>query len=316
MAKSLGVLVLLISLSWAAKPNVTDPKAESINLVEPDPIEDDDDKAGHVLFEQAVESHPLEVAESTSRSHQAIPIEAASEDFEHRQPPPYYSQRPSDGGPKSPSFHRSGTTGHHYQGMSAPPSPSGDFYDYYHPQRMHHRPTLTDLTPDEASTVNTPEQLLEYCCQFPACYDPLYELCIDTCRKCETVYPVTSWLPCPPLLNIPDCTSNSLSSQGRLPLACYPDIGPFANILPVSAIMKAPTFYQTSGRHSSGSVGGLSTSEMSPSQNEQWYRKNMQKRNKKQCNHRIGICLSEKLSDNSNVFHGVEPAFQERHHND
>ena len=30
--------------------------------------------------------------------------------------------------------------------------------------------------------VNTPEELLEHCCQFPACYDPLYELCIDTCR--------------------------------------------------------------------------------------------------------------------------------------
>ena len=41
--------------------------------------------------------------------------------------------------------------------------------------------------------MNTPEELLEYCCGFPACYDPLYELCVDTCRKCETSYPVTSY---------------------------------------------------------------------------------------------------------------------------
>ena len=72
---------------------------------------------------------------------------------------------------------------------------------------------------------------LRFCCQFPACYDPLYELCIDTCRKCETSYPVTSWLPCPPLLNIPDCTSSSLSAAGRLPLACYPDIGTLSAVL-------------------------------------------------------------------------------------
>ena len=39
----------------------------------------------------------------------------------------------------------------------------------------------------------------------------LSQLCIDTCRKCEQVFPVTSWLPCPPLLNIPDCTSPNLS---------------------------------------------------------------------------------------------------------
>ena len=76
------------------------------------------------------------------------------------------------------------------------------------------RPTLDSLAQYAASqgkSVTTPEDLLDMCCQFPACYDPLYELCIDTCRKCETVYPVTSWLPCPPLLNIPDCTSPNLS---------------------------------------------------------------------------------------------------------
>ena len=76
------------------------------------------------------------------------------------------------------------------------------------------RPTLDSLSnyaQAQGKSVTTPEDLLNMCCQFPACYDPLYELCIDTCRKCETVYPVTSWLPCPPLLNIPDCTSPNLS---------------------------------------------------------------------------------------------------------
>ena len=76
------------------------------------------------------------------------------------------------------------------------------------------RPTLESLSSyatAQGKTVSTPEDLLTMCCQYPACYDPLYELCIDTCRKCETVYPVTSWLPCPPLLNIPDCTSPNLS---------------------------------------------------------------------------------------------------------
>ena len=107
-----------------------------------------------------------------------------------------------------------------------------------------HRPTLATLDPSESVQVNTPEELLDHCCKFPACYDPLYQLCIDTCRKCETEYPVTSWLPCPPLLNIPDCTSNSLSRYGRLPLACYPDIGPFANIVPISTVMQVPAFYE------------------------------------------------------------------------
>lgn len=65
-------------------------------------------------------------------------------------------------------------------------------------------------------------------------------------RKCETVYPVTSWLPCPPLLNIPDCTSSGLSGMGRLPLACYPDIGPFANIMPLSSVMKVSSFFAVS----------------------------------------------------------------------
>ena len=80
------------------------------------------------------------------------------------------------------------------------------------------RPTLESLSSyasAQGKKVSTPEDLLTMCCQYPACYDPLYELCIDTCRKCETVYPVTSWLPCPPLLNIPDCTSPNLSYMVR-----------------------------------------------------------------------------------------------------
>ena len=65
-------------------------------------------------------------------------------------------------------------------------------------------------------------------------------------RKCESDYPVTSWLPCPPLLNMPDCTSNTLNGQlGRLPLACFPDIGPFANIMPVSNVMKMPSYHRS-----------------------------------------------------------------------
>ena len=44
------------------------------------------------------------------------------------------------------------------------------------------RPTINNLSPSEAANVNTPQELLDHCCKFPACYDPLYELCIDTCR--------------------------------------------------------------------------------------------------------------------------------------
>ena len=56
-------------------------------------------------------------------------------------------------------------------------------HNYHHQSEIQHRPTLGDLSEGEAAIVNTPEQLLKYCCQFPACYDPLYELCIDTCRQ-------------------------------------------------------------------------------------------------------------------------------------
>ena len=56
-------------------------------------------------------------------------------------------------------------------------------HHHYQHSEIQHRPTLGDLSQEEAAIVNTPEQLLKHCCQFPACYDPLYELCIDTCRQ-------------------------------------------------------------------------------------------------------------------------------------
>ncbi len=43
------------------------------------------------------------------------------------------------------------------------------------------RPQLSTLA-QYGDEVTTPEQLLDLCCQYPACYDPLYTLCIDTCR--------------------------------------------------------------------------------------------------------------------------------------
>ena len=165
------------------------------------------------------------------------------------------------------------------------------------------RPTLDSLASYAAAQgkqVTTPEDLLEMCCQYPACYDPLYELCIDTCRKCETVYPVTSWLPCPPLLNIPDCTSPNLSYmvriilninkfiifnvQGPLPLVCYPDIGPFGNIIPLDTITAASQSFAQQGQGARGGpIGGHSG---------QAYRHAIRASNRKTCSDR-GICHSE-----------------------
>merc|ERR1740129_1069377 len=154
------------------------------------------------------------------------------------------------------------------------------------------RPTLESLSSYAASqgkTVSTPEDLLTMCCQYPACYDPLYELCIDTCRKCETVYPVTSWLPCPPLLNIPDCTSPNLSYRGPLPLVCYPDIGPFGNILPLDIINTAS---QTFAGQTAGARGGPSGKP------GQAYRQAIRQTNRKLCSDQ-GICHSEPSSSGS-----------------
>jgi len=144
---------------------------------------------------------------------------------------------------------------------------------------MNERPTLGSLA-QYGDSVTTPEELLDMCCQYPACYDPLYDLCIDTCRKCETVYPVTSWLPCPPLLNIPDCTSPNLSYAGSLPLACYPDIGPFGNIIPLESILAASRSYST-GRH--GGSGAVSV------HSGQAYRRTIRDGNVKVCAGN-GIC--------------------------
>lgn len=140
------------------------------------------------------------------------------------------------------------------------------------------RPTLGSLAEFGGDSVTTPEELLDLCCQYPACYDPLYTLCIDTCRKCEAVYPVTSWLPCPPLLNIPDCTSPTLSAAGSLPLACYPDIGPFGNIIPLQSILSASRGF-TAGRDGHSSSSGQS------------YRQAIRDSNRKECDER-GICRS------------------------
>ena len=192
-----------------------------------------------------MESNPLEIIDGRSgENHSQItahPGTATPIDHQHQTPnePAYFRTQPA-----YPQHYSTPNTG-----LNPAYEASQGFYDlgHGHVRVPPHRPTLENLTPSEAATVSTPEQLLGYCCQFPACYDPLYELCIDTCRKCETVYPVTSWLPCPPLLNIPDCTSEALSARGRLPLACYPDIGPFANIMPVSSVMKMTTnFYSVS----------------------------------------------------------------------
>ena len=82
----------------------------------------------------------------------------------------------------------------------------------------------------------------EKCCNFPACYDSIYSLCIDTCRpkdKCgSNVDPrggSTVWVPCPIRLSLPDCNSKILSPLGKLPLECYPDI---PEILPVSFLAR------------------------------------------------------------------------------
>ena len=68
--------------------------------------------------------------------------------------------------------------------------------------------TITIVPYDPHVSISNPQLSLVFiltsCCI-------LSQLCIDTCRKCEQVFPVTSWLPCPPLLNIPDCTSPNLS---------------------------------------------------------------------------------------------------------
>ena len=37
-------------------------------------------------------------------------------------------------------------------------------------------------------------------------------------------------------------STDGLSRLGRLPLACYPDIGPFANIVPVSTVVRSSFF--------------------------------------------------------------------------
>ena len=130
------------------------------------------------------------------------------------------------------------------------------------------RPTLDSLAEHAASQgreVTSPQQLLEMCCQFPACYDPLYELCIDTCRKCETVYPVTSWLPCPPLLNIPDCTSPNLSWMVcPLSLLLYPNPISRAPYLWCVTRTSAPSVTSSLSTVSRRPAGSVTSSPLAP----------------------------------------------------
>ena len=84
------------------------------------------------------------------------------------------------------------------------------------------------------------------CCHFPACFDPIYELCIDTCQKMDcgsNSAKKTGWAVCPASLSLPDCGSDSLSPMGKLPLECYPDI---PEILPGLALMPRNGFFQRS----------------------------------------------------------------------
>ena len=83
------------------------------------------------------------------------------------------------------------------------------------------------------------------CCQWSACYDPVYHMCVDTCppeRKCQTEEKrsfgsslsgnpekQTQWVPCPAFLNVPDCTGGDTSAA--LPMECYPDIPQMLPIL-------------------------------------------------------------------------------------
>ena len=84
------------------------------------------------------------------------------------------------------------------------------------------------------------------CCQYPACYDSIYNLCIDTCllppsasgcaSSSISKLKFTAWLPCPARLNLPECSATSLSHLGKLPLECYPDI---PEVLPMHFLARA-----------------------------------------------------------------------------
>merc|ERR1712130_168008 len=155
-----------------------------------------DVNVGDILGEEEISSNLLEVIEAKSNPD-VIPMNPIKEQQPEFNRNPYLNtfQRTHKPLGSRPAYSHNGLDIIGYGGQSQ--------------AIQNQRPTIDSLNSYAASqgqTVTTPEELLDMCCQFPACYDPLYELCIDTCRKCETVYPVTSWLPCPPLLNIPDCT--------------------------------------------------------------------------------------------------------------
>jgi len=237
-----------------------------------------DVSVGDILGEEEISSNLLEVIEAKSNPD-VIPINPVQEQQPEFNRNPYFNtyQRTHKPLGSRPAYSHNGLDIIGYGGQNQ--------------MQQNQRPTIDSLNSYAASQgkkVTTPEELLDMCCQFPACYDPLYELCIDTCRKCETVYPVTSWLPCPPLLNIPDCTSPNLSWMGSLPLVCYPDIGPFGNVIPLESISHASQSYGFGQAGRAGGAGGAVEAQ------GQAYREAIRSRNRKQCSDR-GICHSESM---------------------
>jgi len=56
------------------------------------------------------------------------------------------------------------------------------------------------------------------CCDWPSCYDPRTELCLDSC--------LGTWAQCPARLTLMTCYSEYISPFGSLPLQCFPDVVP------------------------------------------------------------------------------------------
>ena len=93
------------------------------------------------------------------------------------------------------------------------------------------------------------------CCDWPSCYDPRTQLCLDACRSL--------WTQCPSKLVILSCYSKYMSPFGPLPVQCFPDTLPH-----LDAIL------------AKGLVG-----------NEEQVREKIHKlMNVKSCHHRTGIC--------------------------
>ena len=78
------------------------------------------------------------------------------------------------------------------------------------------------------------------------------------------------------------------SLQGSLPLVCYPDIGPFGNVIPLESISHASQSYGFGQAGRAGGAGGAVEAQ------GQAYREAIRSRNRKQCSDR-GICHSESM---------------------